>query len=143
MYSKKAMSSWFKEGFGLILLNIIERVKRSIGGFTERYSEILSQSFWWLTTIFWGTFFPALSFKTRWYVWLRYFIPFPSASVECRGCVGHAIQATTGAKMDITTFCYDDMINAPNKTLPRLYNISLCKIMVTTLHSSTSSNYKP
>ena len=33
------------QGFGLILLNIIERVKRSIGGFTERYSEILSQSF--------------------------------------------------------------------------------------------------
>lgn len=42
---KKKQSYWFKEGFGLILLNIIERVKRSIGGFTERYSEILSQSF--------------------------------------------------------------------------------------------------
>lgn len=56
---------------------------------------------------------------------------------------GHAIQATTGAKMDITTFYYDDMINDPNRTLPRLYNISLCKIMVTTLHSSISSNYKP
>ena len=42
---KKAMSYWFKEVFGLILLSIIERVKRSIGGFTERYSEILSQSF--------------------------------------------------------------------------------------------------
>ena len=39
------MSYWFKEVFGLILLSIIERVKRSIGGFTERYSEILSQSF--------------------------------------------------------------------------------------------------
>ena len=91
MYSKKAMSYWFKEGFGLILLNIIERVKRSIGGFTERYSEILSQSFWWLTTIFWGPFFPALSFKTRWYACLRYFIPFPSASVECRGCVGRNV----------------------------------------------------
>ena len=30
--------------------------------------------------------------------------------------------------MDITTFYYDDMIDAPNRTLPRLYNISLCKI---------------
>ena len=42
---KKSNVKLVQGGFGLILLNIIERVKRSIGGFTERYSEILSQSF--------------------------------------------------------------------------------------------------